>query len=195
MHGFAQKEEHMDITWTGTVTIAAPIERVYAYLADFPRHAEWAQSVQQLSVVEQGRADGSGRVYRTAERQDWQSDRKPYEALSRGVPGDTMCKVLELIPNRRIAWHSWAPVPGVRHEGDFAFELEAVPGGTKLIQTVRLSDNWLGDLVSRFVFKTTPEKAYAQWQASLRNIQHILEEHAAASIPQSTMHQGGTYVA
>jgi len=31
--------------------------------------------------------------------------------------------LIELIPNRRIAWRSWAPVPGVKHEGAYAFEL------------------------------------------------------------------------
>ena len=184
----------MNITWTGTVTIAAPIERVYAYLADFPRHAEWAQSVQQLTVVEVGDTQGVGTIYRTAERQGWQADRRPFTALTSGVPGDTMCKVVELTPNRRIAWHSWAPVPGVRHEGDFAFELAALPDGTRLTQTARLSDNWLGDLVSRLMFKTTEAKAHAQWEASLRNIKLVLETPAMADAQPEGMHPGGAYV-
>lgn len=184
----------MDITWEGAVTIAAPVERVYAYLADLPRHAEWAQSVQGLAVVKPGDARGVGAIYRTAERQGWQSDRRPREPLSRGVPGDTMCEVTELSPPRRIAWRSWAPVPGVRHEGAFAFVLDPAPGGTRLTQTARLGDNWLGDLVSRLVFKTTPAKAYAQWEASLHNIKLILEERAPPAGAPALSEQGGAYV-
>jgi hypothetical protein len=87
-----------------------------------------------------------------------------------------MCEMVELIPNRRIAWRSWAPVPGVKHAGAYAFDLASDGnGGTRLTQSAALEDNWLGDIVSRLVFKTTPEKARAQWQASLGNIKAILE--------------------
>jgi hypothetical protein len=185
----------MDISWTGGITIAAPVERVYAYLADFPRHAEWAQSVQRLRLVRPGDARGVGAVYRTAERQGWQDDRCPRAELTRGVPGDTICEVRELAPHSAIAWRSWAPYPGVRHEGDFRFLLEEVAGGTRLTQAVSMRDNWLGDLVSRFVFKTTPQKAYAQWQASLHNIRLILEGQPAAAVSSVAIMRGGEYVA
>ncbi len=95
-----------------------------------------------------------------------------------------MCQVLELTPHRRIAWHSWAPVPGVRYEGEFSFELEMTLGGTRLTQSARLNDNWLGDLVSRYMFKTTVAKAHAQWEASLRNIKLVLESAAADRQPE-----------
>jgi len=88
-----------------------------------------------------------------------------------------MCEIVELSANRRIAWRSWAPVPGVKHIGAYAFELASDGnGGTRLTQSAALEDNWLGDIVSRFMFKTTPAKARAQWEASLRNIKTILEE-------------------
>jgi uncharacterized membrane protein len=185
----------MDITWSGTITIAAPFEQVYAYLADLPRHAEWAQSVHQLTLVKPGDDSGVGAVYRTAERQGWQTDRQPFAPLTSGVAGDTMCETTELTPYRRIAWRSWAPVPGVRHEGFYAFLLEPANGGTHLTQTAELRDNWLGDLVSRLVFKTTPEKARAQWAASLRNIAAILEGRASSAIGQRKTERGGIYVA
>ena len=93
-----------------------------------------------------------------------------------------MCEMRELVPNRRIAWHAWAPVPGVKHLGDYAFDLASDGnGGTILTQRSSLTDNWAGFLVSRLVFKTTPEKARAQWDASLRNIKVVLEETAAPS--------------
>lgn len=181
----------MNISWEGSITIDAPVERVYAYLADLPRHAEWAQSVQQLALVRPGDGAGVGAVYRTAERQGWQTDRAPRAPLTEGVAGTTMCEVLELIPGRRVAWRSWAPVPGVKHEGRYAFALApAARGGTRLTQSAALEDNWLGDIVSRLVFKTTPARARAQWEASLRNIKLILEERAPAHVAE-----GGVYVA
>src|SRR5690348_2730706 len=102
----------MDVSWQATIAIDRPVEEVYRYLADLPRHAEWAQSVIQLELVRAGDSAGVGAVYRSAERQDWQTDRAPRAAITRGVAGTTMCELTELIPNRRIAWRSWAPVPG-----------------------------------------------------------------------------------
>ena len=168
------------ITWEKTVTIQAPVEQVYRYLADLPRHAEWAQSVEALELVRAGDAAGVGARYRTAERQTWQTDRRPHQPLTGGGKGATMCEVRELVPNRRIVWHSWAPFPVVKHLGDWAFEFAADgDGGTRLTQRACLSDNWAGALISTIVFKTTPEKARAQWEASLRNIKAILERGTA----------------
>ena len=169
----------MNITWQSTIQIDAPVERIYSYLADLPQHAEWAQSVERLELTRAGDSSGVGATYRTAERQGWQTDRAPRAPLTRGVAGTTMCELVELIPNRRIAWRSWAPVPVVKHEGTYAFELAADGnGGTHLTQSAALEDNLLGAIVSRLVFKTTPEKARAQWEASLQNIKLILEEQA-----------------
>jgi uncharacterized membrane protein len=166
----------MDVSWQGNIQIDAPLAHVYRYLADLPRHAEWAQSVERLVLTRAGDSAGVGAIYRTAERQGWQTDRAPRAPLTRGVAGATMCEMVELIPNQRIAWRSWALVPGVKHAGAYSFELASDGnGGTRLIQSAALEDNWLGDLVSRLVFKTTPEKVRAQWQASLANIKTILE--------------------
>lgn len=185
----------MNLFWTGTITIAAPSEQVYTFLADFPRHAEWAQSVVQLTLVRCGDGQGVGAIYRTSERQGWQADRRPGAPLTQGVSGDTWCQVTELVPGRRLAWRSWVGVPGVRHEGHFAVELEEVADSTRLTQTIRLTDNWLGDKVSRFVFKTTPAKAYAQWEASLQNIKLVLEGLGPLASQADAVNPGGVYVA
>ena len=147
--------------------------------------------MQRLALVRAGDHTGVGAVYRTAERQGWQANRQPFEPLTGGVPGDTMCELVEAIPDRRVAWRSWVPVPGVCHEGWYAFEFAPTAGGTALTQTASLRDNWLGDLVSRYVFKTTAAKAHAQWEASLRNIKLILESDAAAMGGQSTRNAEG----
>ncbi len=167
------------IRWEGTITIHAPVERVYRYLAELPRHAEWAQSVEGLELLRAGDQSGVGARYRAIERQVWQTDRRPRQPLTEkyGKSGDFLCEVREVLPNRRFAWHAWAPFPIVKHLGDYAFEFSSDGnGGTTLTQRSSLTDNWAGFLVSRLVFKTTPEKARAQWDASLRNIKTIMEE-------------------
>ncbi len=185
----------MNITWKHTITIAARIEQVYAYLADLPRHAEWAQSVQQLTVKKPGDSNGVGAIYVTAERQGWQADRQPFEPLRSGIPGDTMCQVVALNPHHTISWRSWVPYPGVVHAGDYSFQLEATPNGTQLTQHIHLYDNWIGDLINRHVFKTTEPKAYAQWEASLVNIKAILEKHLLSSNGARVVTNGEAYVA
>ena len=66
-----------DITWQETVQINVLVEEAYRYLADLPRHAEWAQSVIKLEQVRPGDSKGVGTQYRAAERQAWQTDRLP----------------------------------------------------------------------------------------------------------------------
>jgi hypothetical protein len=167
----------MDVRWQSSIQIHVPVEDAYRYLADLPRHADWAQSVERLELTLPGDSSGVGAVYRAIERQVWQTDRAPRAPLTRGVAGSMMCQMTELISNRRIAWRAWVPVPGLKHAGTYAFDLASDGnGGTRLTQSAALEDNWLGDIVSRLVFKTTPEKARAQWQASLSNIKSILEE-------------------
>src|SRR5690349_13117349 len=87
----------MDVNWQGSIQIHASVEDAYRYLADLPRHAEWAQSVERLELTRAGDSAGVGAVYRAAERQDWQTDRAPRAPLTRGMAGSTMCALTELI--------------------------------------------------------------------------------------------------
>jgi hypothetical protein len=98
------------------------------------------------------------------------------------------------VPGRHLAWRSWAPVPWVRHEGQFAVDLETMADRTRLTQRIQLRDNWLGDKVSRFIFRTTPTKAYAQWEASLHNIKQILEGSLALAGQGDARGTGGLHV-
>jgi uncharacterized membrane protein len=175
----------MEANWSGSVTIAAPVERVYAYLADFPRHCEWAQTLERMEQQRAGDANGIGARYLTFERQAFQADRKPRGPMpAKAFKGKTLAEVRELAPNRRIAWHSH-PVPRMRIWADIAFDLAPEGNGAKLTQTIRMHQGWLPlQLFARLAFKSTPaameEKARAQWAASLQNIKTILEEPGAA---------------
>ena len=49
-----------------TITIQAPIDRVYAYLADFRRHPEWAKNLSKVTQVTPGPI-AVGTVFKTQE--------------------------------------------------------------------------------------------------------------------------------
>src|SRR5881275_1469150 len=101
----------MDEQWSGSVTIDAPVERVYSYLADFPKHCEWAQTLESMEQTKPGGANGVGAVYKTSERQGFQSDRAPRGPMPpKAFKGATQAEVTELLANRRIAWKAH-PIP------------------------------------------------------------------------------------
>jgi uncharacterized protein YndB with AHSA1/START domain len=175
----------MDAKWQGTVEIDAPVERVYEYLADFPKHCEWAQTLDRMELKQPGQQNGVGSVYLTYEMQAMQADRAPKGALpEKGFKGKTECTVTELVPNKRIAWKAH-PVPvSMGVHASLAFDLQPDPkGGTIVKQTIEMHQPWLPmQVFSRAAFKMKPAemeaRGAAQWQASLDNIKQVLEQPA-----------------
>lgn len=173
----------MDAHWQETIEINAPVDRVYAYLADFPKHCEWAQTLERMDMRVPGDASGVGRVYRTTERQAMHADRKPRGPMpAKAFKGMTDCEITELVPGKRIAWRAH-PVPvGMGVHARLSFDLApADDGRTRLTQTVDMHQPWpIFQFFSRVTFKSSPSdmerKASAQWSASLANIKTIMEE-------------------
>lgn len=163
----------MNIQWHNTIQINRPIDQVYAYLADFPRHAEWAQTVERLEKVRDGDSNGVGAVYLTYERQAMQADREPGQPIKAGMPAKTMCEVRALVPNQHIAWYAYMPmVKGVH--ADWVFELTPTQTGeTQLTQRgnfdFSLVPTGLGNLLQM------EQKAHVQFEAGLQNIKKVLE--------------------
>ncbi|MFL5758090.1 MAG: SRPBCC family protein [Thermomicrobiales bacterium] len=175
----------MDMTWQGSVDIAAPVEKVYAYLADFPKHCEWAQTLEQMEQKKPGDASGVGSVYKTTERQKLQSDRPPRGPMPAGAfKGTTECEITELVPNRRVAWRSHPAPVGMGVNAAMSFDLTPLDGNqTRLAQNIKFHQAWLtNQIFTRLVFRKQMEnletKQEAQWQASLNNIKAIMEEPA-----------------
>lgn len=186
----------MDIPWSGSVVVAAPRDRVYAYLADFPRHAEWAQTLERLELIHPGDASGVGARYRTVERQALQRDRRPLAPLTRGMRVVTICEVRELTPNRKIAWHAHSSPRVLGLYADLSFELHDQDGGTRVTQHNHFHQP---DLVAR-LFRLrfgddVVQQGRAQWQAGLENIKLVIEERIAPAGSTSLAVQGGAYVA
>jgi uncharacterized membrane protein len=173
----------VDITWQGSVDIAAPVDKVYAYLADFPKHCEWAQTLERMEQKKPGDPSGVGAVYKTYERQALHSDRVPRGPMPENASkGTTESEVTELVPNRSIRWKAH-PLPiGMGVYAKLAFDLAPVDGNTtRLTQNVDFHmPTMIFKFFSRFVYKDSVDsmvsKQKAQYQASLNNIKTIMEE-------------------
>jgi uncharacterized membrane protein len=178
----------MNVNWTGSIEIETPVERVYAYLADFPRHVEWAQTVEKLELKKQGDANGVGAVYKTYEKQALQVNRQPFGPFpEKKRPDVTLAEVTELVPNRRIAWKSRPSPIGMGIRAEIAFAITPAGGNrTRLTQTIAMHIPWVPlQAFARVQFKLSPEATRrlleAQWQACLTNIKTILEREPAPS--------------
>jgi uncharacterized protein YndB with AHSA1/START domain len=170
----------MDMNWNSSITITAPVERVYAYLANFPRHAEWAQTVETLELLQPGDSRGVGARYRTIERQAMQHDRQPFAPLTKGMRVVTICEVRELTPHRRIAWHAHTSPKTLGMYADLSFELESINDGTtRLTQQYRFHQpDMMVGLFKLIYGRDLDQKGYAQWEAGLVNIKSILEDRS-----------------
>jgi uncharacterized membrane protein len=166
----------MDIQWENMIHINRPVDEVYAYLADFPRHAEWSLTLTGLTKVREGDASGSGAVYQTSERQAMHTERKPGERLTKGIAGTTVCEVTTLTPNQRIAWCArFKPDMGVNSRWSFDLS-SAGNGATTLRQQGQIHMPALMAFVFALMFgRDFATKVRTQSDAGLRNIKTILE--------------------
>ncbi|MCB9079662.1 MAG: SRPBCC family protein [Anaerolineaceae bacterium] len=166
----------MDIQWQDTIQINRPVAQVYAYLADFPRHVEWAQTLARMEQVRPGHNGEQGAQYRTYEKQAMQTDRQPGQKLTKGLPAVTLCTVDQVEPNQRIVWHAHS-VPKLLHNKlvfDFAADGN---GGTLLTQRMDFHIPAIPTLMFQLMFgRNLPQKAAAQAEAGLRNIKTIMEQ-------------------
>ena len=106
------------------ITINAPTDRVFTYLADFPRHSEWAAHPLRIQKVTEGPV-GPGATFTSVGHQF-------------GRDSEDKITVSELVPNEKIAFDSEGVAGRFRHY----FLLEEEDGGTRLtkgVEPVKLS--------------------------------------------------------
>ena len=139
-----------------SIDIAAPVETVYEYLADFSRHPEWSTGVAELDPV------GEGSVAVGTEFQ-----------ATEVVPGrvTTYTRITALEPGQRIAWESW---DGRMLKVEWAFELSSQNGRTHLVQRAQVEPTSLmGRIILTIMRKRQMPKENAQ---SLGQIKANLEK-------------------
>lgn len=98
-----------------SVTIQAPVEAVYAYLADFTRHSEWAMNIGLITQTTIGPV-GVGTTFKTAEGPPPVTNIQKIKMMvhfTLGIFGGakpySVAKITALEPYRRIAWEAGVP--------------------------------------------------------------------------------------
>jgi len=97
------------------ITINAPAEKVFSYLADLTRHSEWAQPGHRLEIEKTSDGPvGQGTVFRSVGHQFGRNE-------------DTVT-ITEYVPNQRIVYESAGNAGLMRH----TFELAPAEGGVQV---------------------------------------------------------------
>lgn len=135
--------------------IGRPAAEIYAYLADFSRHAEWAHTYLSIEPLTPG-PPRVGSCYRVCEKQDLRSDKLPYTTVAHreGVDYVSELEVMALELNQRVGWRSQAQGGPFSAEG--AFVLEPVTDAITMVRMrMRLTASqeeirgWMLDLQAR----------------------------------------------
>ena len=142
-----------------SVDIAAPIEDVYGYLADFRRHAEWSYGVAEVEPSASANA-GVGSEFKASET-------APFKLT-------TFSRITALEPPSRIAWDA---SDGRHMSVQWSFELRPMDGATRLVERSRWQPtSLLGTIMLNLMRKRQVPKENRQ---SLERIKAILEERNA----------------
>lgn len=124
-----------------TVTIQAPIEKVYAYLADFPRHPEWVKNVSKITPQTANPAQ-VGATFKCEEGpppvafgQMLRMMRYFMAGVFGGAKPYSVAKITALEPHRRIGWEAGIPKgEGYFNFAQWEFVLEPQGAATRLTQ-------------------------------------------------------------
>lgn len=101
-----------------TITINAPAENVFAYVADISRHGEWGNPGQKLSVQKTSEGPiGVGSTFASTGQQF-------------GTQNDTV-KITEYVPNSRVAYQAEGNAGLIEH----TFDLKPAGEGVEVTKT------------------------------------------------------------
>lgn len=138
--------------------IAASVDVVYDYLADFQRHREWSTGVGELEQLTPG-AISEGTEFKASET----------------VPAKftSYSRITVLERPRRIAWQSW---DNRAFRVQWEFDLSPASGGTHLVQTAQFNPaSVFGTIMLNVMRKRQIPRENRQ---SLERIKDLLERGA-----------------
>lgn len=155
-----------------SVMIAVPVERVFAFAADFENDPQWRDEVQQMRYTSDPPVGVGTRAVETA------------RILGQTLETTTVTTDYE--PNRRVAAKSISgPVPIVASR-----DFEAVPGGTRFTYT--LEGDTSGVLLFRLMGPILTRLYQKRIESYLGTLKGILETEPAATMgagPETTTKQ------
>ncbi len=168
-----------------TIVIAAPVESVYEYVGEFPRHVEWNQQPTKIAKITAGPI-GVGSVFRAEEKPPRNTPwimKMIFPLLGKlmGGTGYTEAEITVLDTNRRVAWTAFAPKKkgGLNARAEWEINLEPQGEGTRVTQGVQFQ------LLGKMVANMDPEKLSQQtgeeMAANLAYLKTVLETQSAQS--------------
>ena len=170
----------MQIEWQGSVDVSPPPEAVFAYLADFQRHTEWATSLARITQIAIGNPDGVGARYEAVERSSGIERVGWRGCIPRRRYAKSVCEVTELVPGQRIAWVAH-PKPAVG-EACICFDLlPRFDGGTRIVQTIDERYPLPAELVLRVVFGLREPEMARMFGESLETLRVTIERRLGSS--------------
>lgn len=133
-----------------STVIQAPVDVVYAYVSDFPRHVEWNHQPGKMTQMTDGPV-GVGARFRTEEEPPrdlpWLAAKVIFPVMSMlvGFKPYTEAEITELVQDQRIAWKAAAPSRGgYAMKADWEINLSAVDDGTRVTQRFHFRpQHWL----------------------------------------------------
>jgi len=100
------------------ITVNAPAEKVFSYVADISKHGEWGNPGQKLQVEKtSGGPVGQGATFKSVGKQF-------------GTQNDTVT-ITEYVPNQRVVYESQGKAGHIRH----AFEITPAGSGVELTKS------------------------------------------------------------
>ena len=97
------------------ITVGAPVEKIFAYLADITKHGEWGQAQHKLTVEKTSDGPiGQGSTFRSVGKQF-------------GTQHDTVT-ITEYVPNQRLVYESEGKAGLIRH----SFDIKPAEGGVQV---------------------------------------------------------------
>lgn len=162
-----------------TVLIQAPLEIVYEYVSDFPRHTEWNHRPTEMIKLTEGPV-AVGSVFRTKEQAasnlPWLLRRlSPLLEVLLGGTGYTEAEITALEPNRRVAWKGAVPLKkgGFMVKAKWEIRLESQGEVTRVTQWFHLQ--FLGKMGERMNPETAAQMTCEEVTRNLTRCQEIVE--------------------
>ena len=107
------------------VTVAAPIGAVWSIVADVTRTGEWSHECHQVGWLQGASEAAPGVRFRGRNRSGW-------------LRWTRTCELIAVESPRRIAWRT-VTSPLFVDSTEWTITLEPVPGGTRIVQTYRVT--------------------------------------------------------
>lgn len=175
-----------EFTSERTIVIAAPVESVYEYVSDFPRHVEWNHQPTQMTKITDGPV-GVGSIFRTKERPPRDTPwlmKMIFPLLGKllGGTGYTEAEITALNANQHVAWTAIAPKKkgGLNAKAEWEINLEPQGEGTQVTQRVRFQ--MFGALGERLDPEKLSQQGGEEMATNLTHLKTVLETESAQSV-------------